>query len=197
MPLNTILQKIQSDAQKEIEAIKKAANYEADELERQAEKEFREIKNKLNDKLREEHDRHLKNVQNTIDSGIKNEILKKKQELINEIYKKAARKVRELPPEDYAKFISSLLKQSPRLEGGYILCAKEDKNLIAECLAKNALPYKISEKNVDIAGGFILENKETEINNTLKTLVEQLKEKTIIEIGNILFAEMSYQRIKN
>lgn len=188
MALENIIQKIQSDAQKEIESIKKTSVAEADKLEREAEKEFQEIKNKLTDKLRKEQNKYLENAQNAIDSNMKNEILKKKQESLNEVYKKFAQKIMKLPHKDYAKLILlPLLKQLPRLTNGQILCAERDKNLIAEYLTKNTLPYKISEKNTDTMGGFILQNEEIEINNTLNALVGQLKEETTIEAGKILF----------
>lgn len=188
MALENIIKKISSDSENEIREIQKTTEEKILSLENKADQENKAIQSNLMAKFKEKAGKYLENAANEANGYLKNEILKKKQELIDKFYRKMSLEIPELPQKDYSTFLASLLIKIPSEEKMEIICAKKDKNLIAEIMKKSKSAQKLSDKTIERSGGFIARGKETEIDATMETLIGQLKEKTIIEIGKILFS---------
>lgn len=189
MSLDNIFNKINEDAQKDINKLNKKTQEEIAEFNEKTNKENAVIQSKLNNKVEKERERYLYNIKDEAASGAKNEILKKKQELLDKFYKKVINEIIELPPEDYLKFLVSLLEKLPKINDGLILCSGKDKEHIKKALGKTKMVYKLSDENIKSSGGFILRAKDVEIDNTLEAIVRQLRDDTMIEVGKILFGE--------
>lgn len=187
MALEDIIKKINSDSQNEIKEIQKTTEEKILSLENEAKQENKAIQSNLMAKFKEKAGKYLENAVSETNGYLKNEILKKKQELIDKFYRKMSLEIPELPQKDYSAFLASLLSKIPNEEKMEIICAKKDKNLIAEIMKKNKSTQKLSDKTIERSGGFIARGKETEINATIETLIGQLKEKTIIDINKLLF----------
>ncbi|MEK7627419.1 MAG: V-type ATP synthase subunit E [Patescibacteria group bacterium] len=188
MPLDAILQKIKTDSEMEIKKINKDGQKQLAEFAKKAKRELISLKRDFEEKLAEKKGKFLENARNEADFRAKNEILEKKQKLINEIYEKATKKIGNNSSEYYSDLMDSLIEELPSKTDGQIYCAEKDKKLISDILRKKSLAREISNEYLNSNdGGFIFKTENMDIDNTLKTVMLQLKEKTVIEIGKILF----------
>lgn len=188
MSLDAILQKIKTDSETEIKKINKDEQKQLVEFAKKTKRELISLKRDFEEKLTEKKEKFLENARNETDFHAKNEILGKKQKLIDEIYEKTAKKIGNNSSEYYSEIINNLIEELPSKTGGQIHCAEKDKKLISDILRKKSLAHKISNEYLDSNdSGFIFKTENIDIDNTLKTIIRQIKEKTIIEIGKILF----------
>lgn len=186
MSLDAILQKIKTDAETEIKQIQKDGQKRLSESAKEKKRELLSLQRDFEEKLAKKKEKFLESARNDADFRAKNEILKKKQELIAEIYEKTAKKIIN-SPEYYSALMVSLIEKLPKNADGQIYCAKKDESLIKNILKKQGFSREVKNEKFEDAGGFIFKTKFMEIDNTLNALIKQIKEKTLVEIGKILF----------
>ena len=202
MSLDAILQKIKTDAETEIKTAGKDTQKQLAEFSKKAKRELISLNRDFEEKLAKKKEKFLENARNEADFRAKNEILREKQRIIGEIYEKAAQKIINSPPEYYSDLMAYLIEKLPQNNGGQIYCAEKDKKIISGILRKKRFAHEIKNEEFNDknglpadrpacpAGGhgFIFKTKMIDIDNTVKTIIRQMKEKTVIEIGKILFS---------
>mgnify|MGYP001574780473 FL=1 len=187
MSLDAILQKIKTDAETEINKINKDRQKQSAEFSKKAKQELILLKRCFEEKLAEKKEKFLENARSDADFYAKNEILKKQQELIDEIYEKTAQKIINSSPEYYSNLMAYLIEKLPKKGDGQIYCSEKDKKIISDILRKNGLAYEIKNGEFNDRNGFVFKTETIDIDNTVKAIIQQIKERTIVEIGKILF----------
>lgn len=119
-------------------------------------------------------------------------ILFAKQEAIQKSFDLALEKLKSMPEEKYLNYMAEEIIKLPVNEGTIIL-NQRDRDKIGEKLIKtvnealNVQRYKLSDKNINISGGFLLRSGNIEINNTFETLLDSIKDDLTSEVANALF----------
>ena len=192
--IEKIIQRIESDAQAEIDctladAREKAADI-ADTYRKQAEAEGRELGAKYEKAAAEREERLVSSAQ----MEARKVRLAAKQEMVERTYALALDKLCAMPEEQYVAVLADLLVQASSNGREEAVFSPKDREQVGEkAVAKaNALSGKelrLSAETQPIRGGFILKDKNVEVNCAFETLVRLQKTETAGAVVKKLFPE--------
>ena len=191
--IEKITQRIASDAQAEIdrilgdardEAARITANYRA-----QADAEAQELADK-NERAAAEQEERLISAAQMKASRLQ---LAAKQEMVEKAYIQALDKLCAMPKEQYVDVLAKLLVEASSNGKEEAVFSKEDREQVGKAAVEkaNQLSGKqilLSEETQPIRGGFILKDKNVEVNCTFETLVRLQKAETAGAVAKTLFA---------
>ncbi|MBR4073411.1 MAG: hypothetical protein IKK24_05635, partial [Clostridia bacterium] len=100
---------------------------------------------------------------------------------------KTAEKILSMPDEEYFSFLYGIVSKN-NLNSGILMLADRDlKRDISIFKAKlSATAIEISDKAVDIKGGFVLKQGDVEINAAIDALIHEKRGALVDEINNII-----------
>ena len=191
--IEKITQRIASDAQAEVDRIlgdardeagRIAANYRA-----QADAEAAELAAK-NEKAAAEREERLVSAAQMEARKVQ---LAAKQEMVEKAYIQALDKLCALPEEQYVALLADLLVKASSNGKEEAVFSKEDRERVGEAAVAKAnelsgKQLRLSEETQPIRGGFILKDKNVEVNCTFETLVRLQKAETAGAVAQKLFA---------
>ena len=191
--IEKITQRIASDAQAEIdrilgdardEAARITANYRA-----QADAEAQELADK-NERAAAEQEERLISAAQMKASRLQ---LAAKQEMVEKAYIQALDKLCALPEEQYVAILADLLVKASSNGKEEAVFSPEDRERVGEAAVAKAnelsgKQLRLSDETQPIRGGFILKDKNVEVNCTFETLVRLQKAETAGAVAQKLFA---------
>ena len=191
--IEKITQRIASDAQAEIdrilgdardEAARITANYRA-----QADAEAQELADK-NERAAAEQEERLISAAQMKASRLQ---LAAKQEMVEKAYIQALDKLCAMPKEQYVDVLAKLLVEASSNGKEEAVFSPEDRERVGEAAVAKAnelsgKQLRLSEESLPIRGGFILKDKNVEVNCTFETLVRLQKAETAGAVVKTLFA---------
>ena len=191
--IEKITQRIASDAQAEIdrilgdardEAARITANYRA-----QADAEAQELADK-NERAAAEQEERLISAAQMKASRLQ---LAAKQEMVEKAYIQALDKLCAMPKEQYVDVLAKLLVEASSNGKEEAVFSKEDREQAGKAAVEKAnqlsgKQLRLSEETQPIRGGFILKDKNVEVNCTFETLVRLQKAETAGAVVKTLFA---------
>ena len=191
--IEKITQRIASDAQAEIdrilgdardEAARITANYRA-----QADAEAQELADK-NERAAAEQEERLISAAQMKASRLQ---LAAKQEMVEKAYIQALDKLCALPEEQYVAILADLLVKASSNGKEEAVFSKGDREQVGKAAVEKAnqisgKQLRLSEESLPIRGGFILKDKNVEVNCTFETLVRLQKAETAGAVVKKLFA---------
>ncbi|MCF2616841.1 hypothetical protein JQM68_06490 [Oscillibacter valericigenes] len=191
--IEKITQRIASDAQAEVDCIlgdardeagRIAANYRA-----QADAEAAELAAK-NEKAAAEREERLVSAAQMEARKVQ---LAAKQEMVEKAYIQALDKLCALPEEQYVAILADLLVKASSNGKEEAVFSPEDRERVGEAAVAKAnelsgKQLRLSEETQPIRGGFILKDKNVEVNCTFETLVRLQKAETAGAVAQKLFA---------
>ena len=191
--IEKITQRIASDAQAEVDRIlgdardeagRIAANYRA-----QADAEAAELAAK-NEKAAAEREERLVSAAQMEARKVQ---LAAKQEMLEKAYIQALDKLCALPEEQYVAILADLLVKASSNGKEEAVFSPEDRERVGEAAVAKAnelsgKQLRLSEETQPIRGGFILKDKNVEVNCTFETLVRLQKVETAGAVAQKLFA---------
>jgi V/A-type H+-transporting ATPase subunit E len=193
--IEKITQRIDADAQAEIQQILDDAKAEAAKItadyQAQAEAETAELTAK-NEKAAVEREERLVSVAQMEARKVG---LSAKQEMVDKAYALALKKLCSLPDSQYEEIVADLLAQAaPTGRGTVIFSQEERKRIGAAAVAKaneklGGGKLTLSEETRPIQGGFILADAKVEVNCSFDTLVRLQKNETAGAVAKRLFPE--------
>ena len=190
--IERILQRIQSEAQTEIDEILKKAREEADAIQNryqmQAENESAEL-NLKKQKAAEEQEERLISVAQMESRKI---ILATKQEMVEKAYALALEKLCSMPEEQRISVLADLLVRASSSGREEVIFSPEDQPRVGKAAVKAAndasgKQLTLSSQTRPIKGGFILKDGNIEMNCTFDTLVRLQKTGTAGMVAKKLF----------
>ena len=194
--IEKITQRIQADAQAEIDRILEDAHAEAAKLtagyESQAAAEAAELSAK-NQKAAAEREERLVS---TAQMEARKVGLAAKQEMVEKAYALALEKLCSMPDEQYVKTVADLLVQAAPNGRGAVIFAPEEKKRIGEAAVRAANEklhggkLTLAEETRPLKGGFILSDGKVEVNCSFDTLVRLQKAETAGAAAKKLFPEI-------
>ena len=191
--IEKITQRIASDAQAEVdrilgdareEAARISANYRA-----QADAEAQELDAK-NERAAAEQEERLISAAQMKASRLQ---LAAKQEMVEKAYIQALDKLCAMPKEQYVDVLAKLLVEASSNGKEEAVFSKEDREQVGKAAVEKAnqisgKQLRLSEETQPISGGFILKDKNVEVNCTFETLVRLQKAETAGAVVKTLFA---------
>ena len=191
--IEKITQRIASDAQAEVdrilgdareEAARISANYRA-----QADAEAQELDAK-NERAAAEQEERLISAAQMKASRLQ---LAAKQEMVEKAYIQALDKLCAMPKEQYVDVLAKLLVEASSNGKEEAVFSKEDREQAGKAAVEKAnqlsgKQLRLSEESLPIRGGFILKDKNVEVNCTFETLVRLQKAETAGAVVKTLFA---------
>ena len=193
--IEKITQRIASQAQAEIDGVLEQARDEAARIIAsycaQAEAEAREL-NAKNEKAAAEREERLVSSAQMEARKVR---LAAKQEMVERTYALALDKLCAMPEEQYVAVLADLLVQASSNGREEAVFSPKDREQVGEkAVAKaNALSGKelrLSAETQPIRGGFILKDKNVEVNCAFETLVRLQKAETAGAAAKKLFPEI-------
>ena len=191
--IEKITQRIASDAQAEIDRILGDARDEAGRItanyRAQADAEAQELADK-NERAAAEQEERLISAAQMKASRLQ---LAAKQEMVEKAYIQALDKLCAMPKEQYVDVLAKLLVEASSNGKEEAVFSKEDREQAGKAAVEkaNQLSGKqilLSEETQPIRGGFILKDKNVEVNCTFETLVRLQKAETAGAVVKTLFA---------
>ena len=191
--IEKITQRIASDAQAEVdrilgeardEAARITANYRA-----QADAEARELEAKNEKAAAEQEERLVSAAQ----MKARRHQLAAKQQMMEKAYIQALDKLCAMPEEQYVAVLAKLLVEASYNGREEAVFSKEDREQVGKAAVEKAnqlsgKQLRLSEETQPIRGGFILKDKNVEVNCTFETLVRLQKAETAGAVVKTLFA---------
>ena len=191
--IEKITQRIASDAQAEVdrilgeardEAARITANYRA-----QADAEARELEAKNEKAAAEQEERLVSAAQ----MKARRHQLAAKQQMMEKAYIQALDKLCAMPEEQYVAVLAKLLVEASSNGREEAVVSKEDREQVGKAAVEKAnqlsgKQLRLSEETQPIRGGFILKDKNVEVNCTFETLVRLQKAETAGAVVKTLFA---------
>ena len=189
--IEKIIQRIDSDTQKDVDALLAQAKAEAAEITaqfaRQAQQE-REALSAQNQQAAAEREERLVSVAQMESRKV---TLGAKQQMVEQAFALAEESLCKLPKEQYIALLAKLLSDAGS-EGDVVFSEKDAKEVGAEVVkTANALlqggKLNLSAQSRPMDGGFILVGRQTEVNATFSTLVRLQRSQCAGEVARCLF----------
>ncbi|MBR1689509.1 MAG: V-type ATP synthase subunit E [Oscillibacter sp.] len=190
--IENITRRIQADAQAEIDGVLSAARDEAQRItagyRAQAESEERELSAK-NAKAADQREERLVS---TAQMEARKVILAAKQDVVEEAYALALEKLCTMPEDKYITVLSDLLVQASASGTEEAVFSAKDrpgvgKAAVEKANAASGKHLTLSDQTADIRGGFILKDRNVEVNCAFETLVRLQKAETAGAVVKKLF----------
>ena len=191
--IEKITQRIESDAQAEIDRILGEARDEAARItasyRAQADAEARDLEAKNERAAAEQEERLVSAAQ----MKARKVQLAAKQEMVEKAYIQALDKLCAMPQEQYVAVLANLLVEASSNGREEAVFSKEDREQVGKAAVEKAnqisgKQLRLSEETQPIRGGFILKDKNVEVNCTFETLVRLQKAETAGAVVKTLFA---------
>ena len=185
--IEKITQRIQAQAQAEIDSILAAAQAQADVIaaqgKAQAEAEGAELAARNGQVAAEREERLVSAAQ----MEAKKMVLAAKQELVEKAYTRALEKMCSMSDEAYIAVVVDLLGQAAPDGKGSVIFGADVKDRIGKAAVEQANKqlngsFELAEETRSMQGGFILSRGNVEVNCTFDTLVRLQKAETAGEV---------------
>ncbi len=198
MPLEKIIERISSDAQKKASEIESAAKAKAKGILNEGEREAEKLKARLLTEAEKEAEEERKRALALARLETRSLILAAKQEAVKTAFNKALEKLLGFSDKEYQELIKKMLLKITLGDEEVILSTKDRKRLGDEFLKEvNAALVKtgkkgnlaLSKETKDFQGGFILRSHHLEINSTFSALLDSVRNELEPAIVKVLFGE--------
>ena len=191
--IEKITQRIQADAQAEIDRVLGEARAEAEKIaaryQAQADAEAADL-DARNKKAAAEREERLAG---TAQMEARKAALAAKQEMVEKAYDLALRKLCSLPEEKYTAVLAGLLIQASSTGKEEVIFSEADRRKVGKAAVEKAnkdggKKLTLSGETRPIQGGFILRSENVEVNCAFDTLVRLQKAETAGEVVKKLFS---------
>ena len=192
--IEKIIDRISSDAQREIDDVLAAAQAEAEkitaEYQAQAQAQADEILSRGEQAAVERGER----LASVAQLECRKEVLRAKQEVIDEAFRLAMDKLTQLPQEEYVALLSDLAVKAAAKGNEKLIFSVADRARVGKAVvvaANEKLGDKgqltLSQETRPMQGGFILSDGVVEVNCTFETLVRLQRNTLSTQVADVLF----------
>lgn len=192
--IEKIIDRISSDAQREIDDVLAKARAEAEkitaEYQAQAQAQADEILSRGEQAAVERGER----LASVAQLECRKEVLQAKQEVIDEAFQLALKKLTQLPQEEYVALLSDLAVKAAAKGNEALIFSVADRARVGKAVvvaANQKLGERgrltLSQETRPMQGGFILSDGVVEVNCTFETLVRLQRETLSTQVADVLF----------
>jgi V/A-type H+-transporting ATPase subunit E len=196
MSIENILNTIDKEALSNADRIIGKAEAEADKIR----KEYADRANELNVRLQKVSEKKADEVYRRMivneQLELRKTLLSEKHKILDAFYKEARKKIKEMPPEKYLKFVKRLiLNRAISGSEEIIVSAKQKKIFTGDFLESlnQSFPggghFTLSDSGADFAWGVVLKEKRRIVDLSFDVLFEQVTERVESQVAALLFPE--------
>lgn len=195
--IDGLKEKLMDDSSKIAEEIKSKADNNAKKTVEEAQIKSAEIMNNDKEKAEVEGKLRKERIISRAKLDARNLLLKEKQDEIDDVLKSALNKIDNMGKEEYEKIIEKLLLNNIETGDEEVIISNYDKsritvsliNKVNQVLTKDGKNGKLtlSSEIRDIGSGFILKRHGLEINCSVSSLINALRENIELDLANLLF----------
>jgi V/A-type H+-transporting ATPase subunit E len=199
MSLEKILERIERDAQNEIDKIKSRASASADKITKKAKAEAEEFKAQALEAAKNEAELHKERLISTARLDLRKALLAEKQNAIDAAFREAVESLVNMEDEEYLKVMKDMILSNVQTGDEEIILSDRDKTRLGERLLKevnNQLSQDggrgnltISQDMYNMLGGFVLRRGKIELNSSFESLFKSFRSDLESEVSKILFSE--------
>ena len=186
MALNEIINHIQTKVDEEVAKIDARSTKQADERKNEWEKRLTDERDRILAEINRNADTKLTQAKFKIRERVNAEKLKTKQAQLDSVYEKALQELSELGDTEYTDLMVKLLEPLKAESGQISTCAKRAQAL-KSALSKVGLEAQVKD-DLDCIGGFIFHSDQVDLDNRFETIMDQVREETLIEVHQTLFS---------
>lgn len=186
MSLESLKEKILSDAQGEAEALLEAAKKKAASIEAEAENEANKNRTREESEVKERIRALEEGSAATVRLEAKKFNLKERRRVIDTIYSRALESLFKLSEKESTELLLSLLKEFA-VEGDTVALSEDYPYPAAAEKAITKAGYKLSSKRAKIKGGFYLYGKKCDRDISYEALLKQDREENQAELAAKIF----------
>ena len=189
--IERISRRLAEDTQAEIDRILGEARAQAEETaaryKAQAEAETKELSERNNRAAAEREERLVSMAQ----MESRKTLLAARQEMVEKAYNRALDKLSRLPEAQYADVLADLLAEASSTGKEEAVFSAKDQKVgkiaVGKANAKPGLHLTIAKDTADIRGGFLLRDRNVEVNCAFETLVRLARAETSGAVVKALF----------
>ena len=199
MSLEKILERIERDAQSEVDRIKGRASATADEIVKKAQAEAEALKIQALEDAKLEAEQRKERLIATARLDLRKARLAEKQNAIDAAFREAVENLLDMEDAEYRKVLRDMILPNVKTGGEELILSERDKAGLGEKLleevnhqlAESGKEGKLtlSQDTYDILGGFILRRGDIELNSSFETLFKSSRGDLESEVSKILFPE--------
>ena len=191
--IEKIIQRIDADAQAEIDALLAKAKQEADAIAAGFAKQAQQDRQSLDQTHRQSAQEREESLVAVAQLESRKVALGAKQTMVEQAFALALEQLCSLPNEQYVELASRLLAKAAPDGEGTVVFSEKDKAAIGTAVveAANKLlgsgKLQLAEETRPMDGGFILLSRQVEVNATFPTLVRLQRNQCAGEVARCLF----------
>lgn len=199
MSLEKIIERIQRDAQDEIDKIKSNASATVDEIIKKAQADAETLKASLLEDAKKDAEQHKQRIVSMAKLDLRKELLSEKQKSIDAAFQIAMDNLLKMDSSKYKKMLSDMIIANVVTGDEEIVLSKRDKSKLGDNfardinrqLSKNSKKgnLTISKDTYEMLGGFVLRRGNVELNSSFQSLFKSSRDDLESEVSKILFAE--------
>lgn len=199
MSLEKILERIQQDAQSEVDKIKGRASASANEMLKKAQAEAESLKNEALEDAKDEAKLRKERIEATARLDLRKALLAEKQNAIDAAFQAAIDALVNMEDAEYKKIIKDMILPNVQTGDEEIILSERDKarlgsNFAQEInrqLAKDGKKgnLTIAKDTYSMVGGFVLRRGQIELNSSFESLLKSSRNELESEVSKILFPE--------
>ncbi|MEA4988004.1 MAG: V-type ATP synthase subunit E [Anaerovorax sp.] len=190
MGIEKITEQILADAKDDARRFFDKGRYDSREIERQAKHQIKIMQTEAEE--RSVHDSNTLKKRKDSVAQLEGRKLRlgAKQEVISKSFDLALEKLSSMEEEAYLNLLEKVMKETG-MDKGEILLNRKDRDLVGQKLVervnKNGTNFTLSEEVISAKGGFLLRDGAVEVNSTLETMVNAVREAVTPEVVKVLF----------
>ena len=193
--IEKITARIAADAEKEIAAVREAADSRIAQIragyEKKADEAYQEH---LRTGLRDA-EQYASRIERTAQLEAKKEVLGLRQEMVSEAFRLAEKKLTEMPEAQYIEYLTRKACETGFSGEAQLVMSEKDKAAVGQKVADavNAAcaegKVTLAEETREMLGGFILRQGNVEVNCTVDILLELIRGEAAAEVAKVLFED--------
>lgn len=197
MKAEQIVEKILSEARQEAQRILSEAQEKVRQRRQAFEEEMKAFHQATQEQARQAAEDKRLRMLAAARMDLRKKILAAKTELLGEVFEKARQRIHSMASEAYLELMGRLLLQAVVTGDEEVLVGKNETRInsdfIKQINKKLGPGYKgnlrPAAEKADIEGGFILRRGKVQVNCSTGVLLDQIRQKTEIELAAKLFAD--------
>jgi V/A-type H+-transporting ATPase subunit E len=198
MSVETITEKILSDAQAEVFRIEAEVAEKAKKVEAEQREQVKAIEKEAEGEAKwRAQDRKKKDIA-TAELELRKALLVQKQRLIQQVFDTALKRLEDLKGEKRERFILELLMKVVEVGDEEVIFSDADGRKIGQKLLEEANSRLVKEgkkgalrfvkEDRDLHGGFILRRGKMEVNCSINSLFDSVREELELQVAEVLFS---------
>ncbi|MBS3903541.1 MAG: V-type ATP synthase subunit E [Anaplasmataceae bacterium] len=185
MALHDIIDKITSDAEREVKNILDAAEAEIKTIEKEAKKKLETIAAEAEITRTRRASKVLERIMTKARHEAKMRRDENLRSLVDGVFEKVEEKLSQIPDDKYHNFLEKSLKDLPNEKGVFYIAPEKEKETL-EVIKKSS--HKDSEIKIEnegtLKGGFVFSTRDREFDYSFTSLLRALCKEKEVEISN-------------